>query len=355
MFEVTDYQAPAMAWWSEEWCQCYRDFLRHMWARSYSVHTVQSYAGTLTRFFTSVRMPPQAVTRRDVEAFVGTAALAGPRDAPYTSGKPVKARTRNTRIAIISSFYTYAGDYEYLSHGKVLRLGGRNPVTGLRFSKESPALRTMTQEEFSRMLAAIPQDGQVIHARDYAVLTTLWWTARRVSEILSLTWSDIAAATFSDTTTKTVRTGWTYRTATKGSGGSVSTAELPQPAWEAIWRYAQLAGSAMEADKPVFASIGPERGGFELDVYRGLTRMGLYLRMRVYVRLAGMDEHAFSPHSIRHSAAVTRYRNGSSLTDIMKVLGHKHLRTTQIYLEESETTQRGDIGAQLLMEKFANL
>jgi len=353
MFESTDYPTPDQAWWDIPWQQCYRDFARHLWERSHSTNTVENYAGTLTRFFDSARLPPQAVTRRDVEAFASRPALIGPRGAPYLSDKPVAARTRNSRIAIIKSFYDYACGYEYTDlHGKLVTLIERNPTRGVKAAKETPAHRTMSEAEFTQFIAAIPRDGQVIHARDRAAFLCLFWSCKRRSELCSLTWGAIQPAIFVDPKTKATRAGWVYSVATKGSGGGVYTAELPAPAMEAIQEYIRVSGRIMQPDSPVFASIGPPSGGYGLDPYLGLSGMGLYMRMKEYLRLAGMDER-LSPHSIRHAGALTRYRNGSGVLDIMRVLGHRHLNTTQVYLEELHTEQ--DLGALLLLEKFGNL
>ncbi len=42
-----------------------------------------------------------------------------------------------------------------------------------------------------------------------------------------------------------------------------------------------------------------------------------------------------TPHVLRHTFAVTAVQKGLSLPSLMKILGHDHLSTTQIYLNLS--------------------
>ena len=109
----------------------------------------------------------------------------------------------------------------------------------------------------------------------------------------------------------------------------------------------------MEPDSPVFASVGPGHGGFVRDPFLGLSAMGLYMRMKHYLRLAQMDEGAYSPHSIRHSGALARYRAGSGPMEIMHTLNHRNLNTTMVYVQELDVS--ADTGALLLMDKYGNL
>jgi len=351
VFEATDYRAPDMARWDLGWEQCYRDFLAHLDARSHSLHTARHYAGLLTRFFNDARLPPPEVTRRDVEAFASRPTLVGPMGAKYYSKQPVAARTRNNRIAVISSFYDYANAYERFSNGKVAPLTDRNPATSVGFAKESPTHRTMTESEFKQFISAIPKDT-MMGLRDRAMFLCLFWTCRRRAEVCALTWGDIREATFVvDAKKGTLRPGWTYTFRNKG--GTVYTAELPAPAMQAIQEYITVSGRQMEPDSPLFEAIGPQQGGFVHDPYLGITPNGLYERMRVYLRAAGMDEHAFSPHSLRHSGALARYRAGSGVLEIMRTLNHQNLKTSQIYLQELSCEQ--DSGSQLLMERYGGL
>jgi len=353
MFHATDYKAPDPKHWPKDWQECYQHFLAHLWERSRSEHTVLRYSSELTRFFNGADKPPQAITRQDVMAYASRASLVGPVGAKSPDGPPAQPRTHNTRVAIIASFYKFACGYECAdAHGKFSPLTERNPAMGIAPTRESPAHRTMTSEEFERFIGAIPRDGEEIHARDRAMFLSLWWTCRRRSELCSLTWASIEKTTFIvNQVTRATREGWKYTF--KNKGGGIYSAELPGPAAQAIFEYIDISKRVMEPDSPLFASVGPPGGGFIRDPFLGLSAPGLYMRMKHYLRIAKMDESAYSPHSIRHSGALARYRAGSGPMEIMHTLNHRNLNTTMVYVRELDVSQ--DTGALLLMDKYGNL
>src|SRR5262249_2234762 len=92
--------------------------------------------------------------------------------------------------------------------------------------------RGMPMEEFARFIAAIPRDGEMIHAWDRALFLSLWWTCRRREELVALRWGNLHKTHFSDPKTGALRDGWTYTARIKG--GEIYSAELPMPAMTAI-------------------------------------------------------------------------------------------------------------------------
>lgn len=63
-----------------------------------------------------------------------------------------------------------------------------------------------------------------------------------------------------------------------------------------------------------------------------ISRQGIYGLVRRYAKRANI-EYAVHPHMLRHSFAVYCLKNGVDLRTLQKLLGHKHLNTTAIYLE----------------------
>jgi len=333
--------------WLPGWRECYSAYTRHLYARSESDATMDNYSGVLGNFFRAMGKEPQAMTRRDVETFVSSPLRR--RDV----GSPPSARTRNNRLTVISSFFTYACGFEYATpYGKLAVLTDRNPAMGIKQSRTSVAHRGMTVEEFCRFLIAIPKDEEPIHLRDRALFLTLFWTCLRRREVVSLLWGNLRTTTFFDREKGVSRPGWTYTVRIKG--GERITAELPRPSGSAIMEYLDRSGrlEKMDSETPVFVAHGHTCWP-PVDPWRPLDSGAVWHRMRHYLRLAGMNEKAYSPHSLRHSGALARYRAGSGPLEIMHVLNHKSLQTTTVYVRELDTTQ--DTGALLLLEKFGGL
>ena len=52
-----------------------------------------------------------------------------------------------------------------------------------------------------------------------------------------------------------------------------------------------------------------------------------------YLRQSDLQDKPISPHSLRHSAAITWLRSGASVVAVQKLLGHASLSTTQKYVD----------------------
>src|SRR6266700_6545789 len=216
------------------WRDCYTAWLTHVFQRSGSDATVANYASIIRRFFEACGKSPEMVTRSDVELFASKPLVQRDR------GRAPAAHTRNGRIMAISSFYSYAGGYEYMDgKGALVTLTDRNPAKGIRQSRTQPQYRSISIDEFKKFLAVIPRDD-VRGSRDFALFQTLFWTCLRRQEVCSLLYGNIRKTTFVDTKTHQTREGWTYTTRLKG--GQVHSAEMPSPAMDAILESLRISG-----------------------------------------------------------------------------------------------------------------
>src|SRR5258706_6297591 len=83
------------------WQQCILLFLRQLYERSRSTGSVKTYLRVLVHFFAS-GLSPERYTRSAVELFISTS---------YTGTGMVSSNTRNSRLTVLSAFYTYAESY----------------------------------------------------------------------------------------------------------------------------------------------------------------------------------------------------------------------------------------------------
>lgn len=243
----------------------------------------------------------QNATPRDVLAFA-YAQLPDARRNNAPGKRPGPAAV-NVRLAAIRSLFDFLRRMGYVQE---------NPATSDRVKR--PALPTpepngLTPEQVNALIsapAADTPDGLLIRA----ALLTFVLTGIRRAELLALTAADL---TLDDGTP-------TYRVRVKG--GKIRRRELPMPAYQAIRRYLEAAGTPLEAmadDARVFA----------------ISSTGLYEAIRRYGRQIGIDDLAV--HSLRHTAAKLRRRAGASLEDVQELLGHSSIATTARYLAQLET------------------
>src|SRR5438105_4568081 len=91
---------------SGDWQKCLDMFLQVVEDRSGSIASRRTYASTLYRFLSTVDDPATA-SRADVLDFLQT-----PSTSHRNNGAPVSAATKNQRVTIIRSFYSFASLYE---------------------------------------------------------------------------------------------------------------------------------------------------------------------------------------------------------------------------------------------------
>ena len=184
-------------------------------------------------------------------------------------------------------------------------------LRGPRADRAGP--RAITYDDVVRMMELAEKRNKK-GARDRLILELMYGGGLRVSEVVSLKWSDV------DLDERELRV--------MGKGSKERRTYFGKPARELLiaWkRDAALKGHETEGDAPVFY---PEKNGAPRLTERTVHRMVVSVS-----RALGM--FGVSPHTLRHSFATHMLERGAPLRVIQELLGHESLATTQIYLKVS--------------------
>jgi len=199
-------------------------------------------------------------------------------------------------------------------HRFICREGWRrdDPTTAIdspRLARSLP--ETLTEREIALLIETVAKREGREAVRLLALLEILYATGLRVSELVGLPLSALAADRRFVLVT--------------GKGGRERLVPLGEPARAAIESYLALRAG--------FAP-GPETGRFLFPSRAGgghLTRQRFAQLLKEVARDAGLDPARVSPHVLRHAFATHLLAHGADLRAIQQMLGHADIATTQIY------------------------
>lgn len=221
-----------------------------------------------------------------------------------------KATTQSRKLSAMKSL---AG---YLVDEKVWAKNYCDIVARPKYRRNVPEV--LTAEEVARLLEA-PQKDTPEGMRDYAMLELMYSSGLRVSEICSLSESDI------DAKERIMRV--------RGKGSKTRLVPVGDYAIEAINAY-KVARKEMLGKRIVNELFITRRGA-------KMSRKTFWYNIKKYAFAVGIQKNV-KPHILRHSFATHLLQNGANLMSIREMLGHSDLATTQIYttlLNEQIRTQ----------------
>ena len=216
------------------------------------------------------------------------------------------ARSRNTRLAAIRSFFRFVAMKEpaYMLHcQRILAMPGKRYVRR--------TVDFLDRAEMDALLTA-PDRSTWAGRRDHAILIVALQTGLRVSEIINLCRRDIV-------------TGTGAHIRCEGKGRKQRCTPLRQDIIKVldVW----LKERAGVDDDPLFPTIRGttlSRDALELLVQRHTLAASKSCASLVGKRV--------SPHILRHSTAMELLRHGVDQSVIALWLGHESVETTQIYM-----------------------
>jgi integrase/recombinase XerD len=229
--------------------------------------------------------PLAAVTLQDLQDFADSVAELSP-------------ASRYRALSAVKSLLAFGHRLGYLPFdvGRALRL----PAVRGRLAE-----RILPEAGIHRMLSLEPGE------RNRAILTLLYASGVRVSELCGLRWRDVQS------------NGDSAQVTVFGKGGKTRAIRLPVSVWQQLTR---LRG-ADDGAQPLFRSR--KKGG-------ALTPVGVLRIVRRAARRAGIDV-AVSPHWLRHAHASHALDRGAPIHLVQATLGHASITTTGRYLHARPT------------------
>lgn len=227
------------------------------------------------------------------------------------SSEPVRsAKTQNYYLIALRGLLKYLAtrDVPALSAEKITLA-----KTGAR------QIHFLEANELDRLVDAIGQET-ISQQRDRAIITLLYGSGLRLSELLSLKRNQVA-----------VEHG---EFSVRGKGGKVRPVFLTDQAQTALNAYL-----AARHDTNQFLFIRHHRDPLRDDQAPALNGRYVQRQLLRYAVEAGITKPV-SPHKLRHSFATELLRNGADLRSVQALLGHSSITTTQTYTHVTDASLR---------------
>ena len=213
--------------------------------------------------------------------------------------KGVAARSVARQLSAVKSFYRWLKREGRIEEDPALLI--ERPKTG------RPLPKTLTEADVEALLAA-PDVSTPLGLRDRAMLELIYATGLRVTELVTLTQSQINP-----------RQGLVR---VIGKGDKERLVPLGEEALHWLARYLREARPLLLGDNQEL--LFPSRRG------TCMTRQTFWHRIKQMAMVAGVEKK-LSPHTLRHAFATHLLNHGADLRVVQLLLGHSDLSTTQIY------------------------
>jgi integrase len=267
--------------------------------------TITSYRAALLRAGLDLDAPPEQAR--------AMALVAQAWGGSHVDGLAVAPATYNQRIAIVSSFFTYAARLALIPDG--------NPIASYvdrRAVDVYGSAEPLDPAHVAGRLATIDRLNPA-GARDYALLSVALSTGRRRAELAALRWRDLTIAG------ERITIHWAR---TKGGHSMRDTlGKAPAAAvlaWLQLHYGAQL--GTLAPDAPIWVTLAPKgRGG-------ALSDQAI---ADVCMKWLGISK----VHALRHTFAHTMTKAGAGVSDVQRRLGHANLSTTDRYLKQLSSNE----------------
>ena len=263
--------------------------------------TCEAYLGdmrTFAEFLESRHGVVVTATQQDVSAFL-----------EHLRAHGIDSRSCARKLSCLRGFYKWLLLDRRIHHDPTINIESPKSWKVLPKSLAEPEVNEMLERA---ALAASHPQARATALRDRAILELLYAGGLRVSEVTSLSTSDLALDA--------------GRVQVRGKGDKERIVPLGRVAVEALETY-------LVEGRPHLARIQTTR---QAGVRNAPARLFLSLRGMPLTRqwighVVKMANSSASPHMLRHSCATHMVEHGADLRSVQMMLGHADISTTQVY------------------------
>jgi len=267
-------------------------FLDALWLEAgLSRNTLNAYRSDLAGFARWLRIPPEQATREQLQKYLAECVSRG-----------VRPRSTARLLSTLRRFY------QYLVREQIVQVDPTALIQAPRLGRPLP--KVLSEEQVERLLAA-PSVENALGLRDRTMIETLYATGLRVSELVSLSVSQI---NLDAGVIKVI-----------GKGNKERLVPLGEEAVSWLQRY-------LRESRPVLLRQQASNALFPTARGAAMTRQAFWHNIKRYARIAGIASN-LSPHTLRHAFATHLLNHGADLRVVQMLLGHADLSTTQIYTQ----------------------
>lgn len=256
----------------------------HQWllVRMASENTVRSYRKNAEQFFDFIQKPLAEIGIEDATRFYG-----------WLRSKFGQA-SQKQKLDTMSGLFEFARDMDHVR---------KNPFKLIQRPKYKKELtdRILTPDEVDRLIAG------AIRLQDKMLIRLLYYSGGRITEVLSVKWSDLVE-----------REGGGQVTLF-GKDGVTRAVLIPSPFWEEL--------NAFRGHQREYVFRG---GHGTRDGSRSLNRKSAWYIVNQAAKRAKLGN--VSPHWLRHAHATEALEGGAPLHLLKESLGHRSIATTAKYL-----------------------
>ena len=279
-----------------------QDFIEYLKSRQVSRNTLLSYErdiNQLATYFKNIDKKMFDATEEDLQKYIVYLT---------TMGKSNATISRN--VASMKAFYRYLLKNKLVEENIALNLAAPKV--------EKKELSILSVSEVEKLLEQ-PSSKDLKGQRDKAMLELLYATGIRVTELVSLTMSDVNV-----------------------NAGHIKvkkkTKERVIPISNTALKYLK---EYIENVRPLLIKTEEEQSLFINANGQKMTRQGLWKILKQYKDEAKIEKE-LTPHTIRHSFAVHMLQNGAELKAVQELLGHTDVASTMMYTHVADLKLRDE-------------
>lgn len=262
--------------------KAYIDYL--MYERRLSKNTIIAYKKDLNVIISTLKKDLNQLNKDDINDFL--------------KNMDVSSRTKAHYLTVLNSYYNY------LIFTGLLSMNPCDMIKSPKIEKKLPVYLTI--EEIDKLFNI--RLNKPIDYRNKAMLELLFATGTRISELTSLTLSQI---NFEESIIKVM-----------GKGKKERIIPIANNAlnYLKVYIYNYREYLVKNTNEYVFLNKNGEK----------ISRQGFFKILKKMAQDSGINKN-ISPHVLRHSFATYLLNNGVDLRVIQELLGHENLETTEIY------------------------